>query len=304
MSGASNRFTHLANQEPVVEDGIEYWESQPASLNGVLGVYFLYVIIRGFSISKVLKAGLGPAWVKFLQLILFGSSRAHAKSLPRIDALGSRQLLLQLFPELCIVPSPLRPATVRERSARFRALDVGAGIGRVTRDVLLHLVQDVVLVEPVESYIQEAWSRVQFQENPVLDQDSIDAEDETLEEIDFRVPWKGVREKRTSVTLIQSTHQSLDPSSPLSSTKFVGRVGYKPSPNELEDINSKFDVIWCQWSLGHLSNPDLVLFLARARKALRDPESVIVVKENVCAEIGGSTDGGIVFDDQDSSLTR
>jgi len=40
MSGASNRFAHLADQEPVVEDGIEYWESQPASLDGVLGVYF------------------------------------------------------------------------------------------------------------------------------------------------------------------------------------------------------------------------------------------------------------------------
>ena len=230
----------------------------------------------------------------------------YVESLPRIDALGSRQLLLQLFPELCTVPSPLKPATVRERSTRFRALDVGAGIGRVTRDVLLHLAQDVVLAEPVDKYIQEAWVRAQFQENPVLDQDSIDAEDETLEEIDFRVPWKGVREKRTSVTLIQSTHQSLDPSSPLSgsSAKFVGRVGYKPSPNEPEDIDSKFDVIWCQWTLGHLSNPDLVLFLARAGRALRGPESVIVVKENVCAEIEGSTDGGAVFDDQDSSLTR
>ena len=226
------------------------------------------------------------------------------KSLPRIDALGSRQLLLQLFPELCRVPSPLKPATVRERSARFRALDVGAGIGRVTRDVLLHLVQDVVLVEPVEKYIQEAWARAQFQESPVLDQGSIDAEDETSDEIDFRIPWKGIREKRTSVTLIQSTHQSLDPSNPLSSTKFIGRVGYKPSPHELEDINSKFDLIWCQWSLGHLSDPDLVLFLVRAKHALRDQESVIVVKENVCGEIEGLTHKYAVFDDQDSSLTR
>ena len=160
-----------------------------------------------------------------------------------------------------------------------------------------------MLVEPVERYIQEAWSRARFQEHPILDQESIDAEDETLEEIDFRVPWKGIREKTTSVTLIQSTHQSLDPSNPLSSTKLIGRVGYRPNPNELGDINSKFDLIWCQWSLGHLSNPDLVLFLGRAKHALRGPESVIVVKENVCAEIQGSTNGG-VFDDQDSSLTR
>lgn len=201
------------------------------------------------------------------------------------------------------MPSPLQQTSSRGRSTRFRALDVGAGIGRVTRDVLLHLVQDVVLVEPVEKYIQEALSRARFQENPVLDQDSIDAEDETLDEIDFRVPWKGIKESRTSVTLIQSTHQSLDPSNPLSSTKFVGRVGYKPSPDELCDIDSKFDLIWCQWSLGHLSNPDLVLFLERAKQALRSPESVIIIKENVCAEVDESTDG-VVFDDQDSSLTR
>lgn len=40
-SSNSNRFAHLADREPVVEDGIEYWDSQPASLNGVLGAYFL-----------------------------------------------------------------------------------------------------------------------------------------------------------------------------------------------------------------------------------------------------------------------
>ena len=35
----SNRFANLADPEPIVEDGIEYWESQPASLDGVLGAY-------------------------------------------------------------------------------------------------------------------------------------------------------------------------------------------------------------------------------------------------------------------------
>lgn len=160
-----------------------------------------------------------------------------------------------------------------------------------------------MLVEPVEKYIQEAWSRARFQENPEVDQKSIDLEDETLEQIDFRVPWKGIRENRTSVTLIQSTHQSLDPSDPLLSTKFIGRVGYKPGPNQLGDVSLKFDLIWCQWSLGYLSNPDLVLFLGRAKHALRGPESLIVVKENVCAEIEGYSKAGL-FDDQDSSLTR
>ncbi|KAH9996822.1 alpha-N-methyltransferase NTM1 [Russula vinacea] len=71
-------------------------------------------------------------------------------SLPRTESLGSRKFLLYLFPELSTIQSvvrPLKPAPAR----RFRALDVGAGIGRVTSDTLLHLVSDVVLLEPVES---------------------------------------------------------------------------------------------------------------------------------------------------------
>jgi protein N-terminal methyltransferase len=68
-------------------------------------------------------------------------------------------------------------------------------------------------------------------------------------------------------------------------------------------------VIWCQWCLGHLNDDDFVAFLRRCKGSLRPPpdvghgESVIVVKENVCAN---HVDGRprTVFDDEDSSLTR
>lgn len=101
--------------EPSVQDGINYWKSVPASYNGVLGGY-----------------GDG--------------------TLPRIDSLGSRQLLLQLLPELCTVPSSIAPLSYT-KPYRFRALDVGAGVGRVTSDVLLHLFDDVVLLEPVDIFL-------------------------------------------------------------------------------------------------------------------------------------------------------
>lgn len=77
--------------------------------------------------------------------------------------------------------------------------------------------------------------------------------------------------------------------------------------------------IWCQWCLGHLSNPELVSFLKRCRAALlptaapsseekdtskyTDPGAVIVVKENVCEDGSGST-AVSVLDEEDSSLTR
>jgi len=125
----------------------------------------------------------------------------------------------------------------------------------------------------------------------------------SFENKDFQIKWKGVQERKTSVTFIQTTHQSLDPSHPLISTKLLGRVGYIPPSQAMEDIDSGFDIIWCQWCLGHLTNPDLVSFLRRANAALRDEKSVIVVKENVCAEFEGD-DEGTFFDDQDSSLTR
>jgi protein N-terminal methyltransferase len=73
--------------------GLEYWETQEASLDGVLGG--------------------------------FGSG-----SLPRVDSLGSRLFLLNVLPELSTVPSALRPLNPPTR--RTRGLDVGAGIGRVT----------------------------------------------------------------------------------------------------------------------------------------------------------------------------
>ncbi|KAG6874194.1 hypothetical protein C0995_003740 [Termitomyces sp. Mi166 len=245
---ASNQSTLAV---PNVQDGIEYWNTQPASYDGVLGGY-----------------GEG--------------------TLPRIDALGSRLFLLHLYPDLSTVPSAIRPLQP-ELPPRTRALDVGAGIGRVTSDVLLHLVSDVVLLEPVGPFVQEALARCRAS---------------TSSEHLQRRPWKGIADGNKSVTILQGTLQEFDPLNP-HRVAFLDRIGYQP-PRPLDEINMGFDVIWCQWCLGHLSDPDLVAFLRRSHAALREKEkgkSVIVVKENLCAD---KEDGAArtVFDEQDSSLTR
>ncbi|TFK76376.1 hypothetical protein BDN72DRAFT_756091 [Pluteus cervinus] len=248
----------LAN-EPVIEDGIDYWNTQPASYDGVLG-------------------GFGTG------------------SLPRIDALGSRLFLLHQFPELSRVPSAIRPLHPDPiySDRRTRALDVGAGVGRVTADVLLHLVDDVVLLEPVGQFVQEALARAKAttkgNELPIVQHE--------------RHLWKGLADQTKSVIFIQGTLQSFDPLNP-HRAHFLDRVGYQP-PRPTDEIRTGFDVIWCQWCLGHLSDSDLVAFFRRSHGALRDKEkgrSLIVVKENLCVDL---SDGKpqTVFDEQDSSLTR
>jgi protein N-terminal methyltransferase len=206
--------------------------------------------------------------------------------LPRIESLGSRLFLLHLLPSLSSVPSAFQPlVSTSGRSKRTRALDVGAGIGRVTSDTLLHLVDDVILLEPVASFVQKAVARGRA---------SLDLSNPE------HLRWRGIAERTKSVTFLQGTLQEFDPLYP-HRVEFLDRIGYEPARPE-GDIGLGFDVIWCQWCLGHLSNEDLINFFKRCKLALRDKESVIVVKENCCLDTDGQAT--IVFDDQDSSLTR
>jgi protein N-terminal methyltransferase len=200
---------------------------------------------------------------------------------------------LYLFPELSTVQSavrPLKPAPAR----RFRALDVGAGIGRVTSDTLLHLVSDVVLLEPVESLIQAALSQGQASaaKAPSKDESKLPLQ---------KRKWKGIADGSKSVTFLQGTLQACDPANPLQTATLLGRVGYTPpSP----DDESGFDVVWCQWCLTYMTDADLITFLKRSQAALRkEGPGIIVVKENVCRDGEGGVPK-ICFDEADSSVTR
>ncbi|KAF8478547.1 AdoMet dependent proline di-methyltransferase-domain-containing protein [Russula ochroleuca] len=243
-------------EEPVLQDSLSYWEEQKATYDGVLGGY--------------------------------GSG-----SLPRTESLGSRKFLLYLFPELSTVQSvvrPLKPAPAR----RFRALDVGAGIGRVTSDTLLHLVSDVVLLEPVESLIQAALSqgRASAAKAPSTNESKLPLQ---------KRKWKGIADGSKSVTFLQGTLQACDPANPLRTATFLGRVGYIPTS---PDDESGFDVVWCQWCLTYMTDADLITFLKRSQAALRkEGPGVIVVKENVCKDGEGDVPE-IRFDEEDSSVTR
>lgn len=70
----------------------------------------------------------------------------------------------------------------------------------------------------------------------------------------------------------------------------------------------RYDLIWIQWVLGHLSDLALLAFLKRCAHGL-SPGGVIVIKENITSP-GGHDEKSIMnseeidFDEIDSSYTR
>jgi protein N-terminal methyltransferase len=67
------------------------------------------------------------------------------------------------------------------------------------------------------------------------------------------------------------------------------------SPAQAEDL--QYDLIWNQWCLGYMTDAQLVVYLEKCRKVLRDG-GWIIVKENM------NTTAEDVFDKVDSSVTR
>ncbi|VVD02538.1 unnamed protein product [Leptidea sinapis] len=125
--------------------------------------------------------------------------------------------------------------------ARKRALDCGAGIGRIAKNLLIPIFKKVDLVEQDEKFINTAKQ------------------------------WIG------------------EGNAKLGRVYQIGLQNFVPQ--------KEYDVIWCQWVLGHLNDYDFVEFLERCCEALNE-NGIIVIKENV------ATSDCIEYDDVDSSVTR
>ena len=147
----------------------------------------------------------------------------------RIDIGGSTIFLTKLRKTAAKPPpTPLR-----------RAVDCGAGIGRVVENFLVKVAEVVDIVEPVEKFAKEA-------------------------------------------------------------EKTCLKHGGKVYVQGLEDWmpEEKYDLIWNQWCLGHLTDTQMVEYLKRCQEALTE-EGWIVAKENMSTAVEGDS-----FDDVDSTVTR
>lgn len=124
---------------------------------------------------------------------------------------------------------------------KIRALDCGAGIGRVSKNLLMNEFQTVDLVEQDKKFC--------------------------------------IKARETLAT--------------------SGRLGevFNMGLQDFKDSGTKYDVVWSQWVLGHLTDDDLIQFLKTAAKVL-DKNGIIVVKENF------TKNNEAIADETDSSVTR
>ncbi|XP_078437104.1 alpha amino-terminal protein methyltransferase [Wolffia australiana] len=65
---------------------------------------------------------------------------------------------------------------------------------------------------------------------------------------------------------------------------------------EFTPEKGRYDVIWIQWCIGHLTDADFISFFKRAKSGLK-PKGFFVVKENIAKS-------GFVLDKDDNSVTR
>jgi len=94
----------------------------------------------------------------------------------------------------------------------------------------------------------------------------------------------------------QDKHFLLKATEYLKDNSRVGRL-YCSGLQNFDFIPETYDVIWCQWVLGHLTDSHLEEFFVRCIKGLK-PGGFLVVKENV------TSNGEVEQDEEDSSVTR
>jgi len=225
--------------------GVEYWNTVDATIDGVLG---------GFG------------------------------SVSRADAKENEGILRTLvFPEFDFGEMDGGGGGCANKIEK-RALDVGAGVGRVSvRDFILFAIHFLLflfffffLCVCMTSRLTFSFSRERvFTQSTFLTK--------FFGSVDLVEPVHHFVEK-AKATLRDKVQNYFEESLEEFSFENTGKDG-----NELV-----YDVIWVQWCIGQLADADFVAFLQRAKVRA---DGFIVVKENNCSK-------GFHWDDQDSSITR
>ena len=149
--------------------------------------------------------------------------------------------------------------------------DVGGGIGRVVKHVLLKRFDKVDLVEPSPRLLASAPSYLATNDCSLEEEEEGDEEKVGCDK--SSTSW----DKDEINSKVTFTNQGLQDWSPIEGT---------------------YDLIWAQWSIVYLHDADLISFLQRCKQALKEG-GVVVIKENTTDE-----DMGFMVDKDDASLIR
>lgn len=188
-----------------------------------------------------------------------------------------------------------------------KAADCGAGIGRVTKLLLLPIFASVDLLEPSPRLLAAAPSFIFGQEGHRA----------ARMEAEVLLSEGGKEEKLREQTVVgmrgreepDGKAEGADPRAGSLPTR--QQQGIKAPPEArvrylclgMQDFQPAsgvvYDVVWIQWCIGHLHDLDLVRFLVRIRAALRPETGAVIVKDNCC-----DASADFVVDTGDSSLTR
>ncbi|KAJ0018810.1 hypothetical protein Pint_11368 [Pistacia integerrima] len=178
------------------------------------------------------------------------------------------------------------------RTQHLVALDCGSGIGRITKNLLIRHFNEVK--PQVVSFM--------------FDLTSVHGEVILSEEIislsDFKAFVHPVMMHfDCMVDLLEPVSHFLDAArESLASENHVASDTHKAANffcvplQEFTPDAGKYDVIWIQWCIGHLTDDDFVSFFKRAKDGLK-PGGFFVLKENIARS-------GFVLDNEDRSITR
>ncbi|KAM3515526.1 hypothetical protein MY11210_000899 [Beauveria gryllotalpidicola] len=170
---------------------------------------------------------------------MLGGVPAIFGPISRVDLQGSRTFLARL-------------GIGSSRKVSY-CLEGGAGIGRITKGLLVNVAEHVDVVEPIAKFTDALRGK------------------------------KGVRRVlNMGLEDWQGGNDDDDDDGTTTTTT----------------TTTRYDLVWTQWCLGHLTDEQVRRYLERCREALVPGTGVIVVKENL------STSGVDVFDPVDSCVTR
>ncbi|XP_035232170.1 N-terminal Xaa-Pro-Lys N-methyltransferase 1-B-like isoform X2 [Stegodyphus dumicola] len=95
----------------------------------------------------------------------------------------------------------------------------------------------------------------------------------------------------TTVDMVEQNKEFLD-----ASHVYLDQENKRVCLQDFIPDEKHYDVIWCQWVTGHLTDDDFVSFLKRCKNGLKD-NGIIVIKDNLSS-------GEIDTDHEDGSVTR